>query len=228
MSHMNELNAKHIKTIKDSSRRLSGHNRRLFQAQVALDYLDEGSRKAEQIFGWSRKTVELGLNELKSGIECIGYFSARGNQNTEKKNPKLEADIRSLAEPESQVDPKFQSPFVFTRMTAKAMRKALIDVKNWSSKDLPTENTIGHIMNRLGYKLRRVQKAKPLKKIKETNAIFNQIKTINQEADEALDTIRISIDTKAKVDIGEYSRGGLTRSKTATKALDHDMNVKKK
>jgi hypothetical protein len=58
----------------------------------------------------------------------------------------LEKDICSLAEPESQVDPKFQSPFKYTRMTAKAMRQALIEKKGWKEEDLPCENTIGNIL----------------------------------------------------------------------------------
>jgi len=44
-------------------------------------------------------------------------------------------------------------------MTAKAMRQALIDQKGWTDQELPHENTIGEILNRLGYKLRRVQKS---------------------------------------------------------------------
>jgi hypothetical protein len=40
-----------------------------------------------------------------------GNFSARGNHKTEEKLPELEADIRALADPESQADPKFQSSF---------------------------------------------------------------------------------------------------------------------
>ena len=41
------------------------------------------------------------------------------------KVPQLEIDIVALAEPESQIDPKFQTAFKYTRITAKAMREAL-------------------------------------------------------------------------------------------------------
>ena len=133
------------------------------EAEVTRDYLGGNIWKAEKVFGWSHKTVELGLNALRTGITCLGDFSARGNRKTEEKVPELEADIRAVAEPESQADPKFQSPFRFTRMTAKAMRQALIDQKGWTDEELPHRNTIGEILNRLGFKLRRVQKAKPLK-----------------------------------------------------------------
>jgi len=40
--------------------------------------------------------------------------------------------------------------------------------------------------------------------------------------------LRISIDSKAKVDVGEFSRNGKSRGKQAKKALDHDMFLKKK
>jgi hypothetical protein len=135
----------------------------------------------------------------------------------------LEADIRSLAEPHTQVDPKFQSPFQYTRITAKAMRQALIDEKGWSDKQLPCEKTIGNILNRLGYRLRRVQKAKPLKKVRQTDAIFANVHQENEASDARADSLRISIDTKAKVKVGEFSRGGEARGVQATKAQDHDM-----
>jgi hypothetical protein len=41
-------------------------------------------------------------------------------------------------------------------------------------------------------------------------------------------TLRISIDTKATVHVGEYSRGGRSRGVEAVKALDHDMCMKEK
>ena len=69
-------------------------------------------------------------------------------------------------------------------------------------------NTIGVILNRLGYKLRRVQKTKPLKKIPETEAIFENVRQENQTADDSPDVVRISMDAKAKVDVGDFSRDG--------------------
>ena len=208
---MNVLTEEVIASFKDAARKLTGPKRRAFQAQVTLDYLDGNVWKAERVFGWSHHTVTLGLNELRTGITCLGNFSARGNHKTEEKLPELEADIRALAEPESQTDPKFQSPFLYTRMTAKAVRQALIDQKGWTDEELPHVNTIGEILNRLGYKLRRVQKTKPLKKIKETDAIFDNVRQENQAADDDPDVVRISMDAKAKVAVGDFSRDGESR-----------------
>jgi hypothetical protein len=109
---MISLSKQHVATIKDAAKKLTGAIRREFQAQVSIDYLNSKPHLAEKIFGWDRKTVVLGLNELRSGVVCIDDFK--------------ENDIISLAEPESQIDPKFQTAFKYTRITAKAMREALI------------------------------------------------------------------------------------------------------
>ncbi len=110
------------------------------------------------------------------------------------------------------------------RITAKKIRKLLIKLKGYNSKELPEVRTINNLLNRLGYTLKRVQKIKPLKKIKETDAIFDNLKKINETADLCLETLRISIDTKAKVNLGDFSRRGKKRSSVAPKAGDHDMN----
>jgi transposase len=222
------LSKQYIATLKNAAKKLTGTKRRAFEAQVTLDYFDSKAYLAEQAIGWDRKTIALGLNELRTGIVCVDNFKARGNKKTEVKNPQMEVDIVALAEPQSQTDPKFQTLFKYTRITAKGMRIALIIEKNWTDKDLPCEKTIGTILNRLGYCLRRVQKAKPLKKIPETDAIFDNLIKINKAFDLREDSLRISIDTKAKVDLGDSSRGGTSRCRKAVKANDHDMGFKDK
>ena len=61
----------------------------------------------------------------------------------------------------------------------------------------------------------------PPKRVPQTDAIFDQLKQVNPEADRARDTLRISIDAKATVNVGPFSRRG--RSRTRTKAVDHDF-----
>src|SRR5664280_1036180 len=233
---MANLSEQHIKTIKDAAKKLTGVKRRAFQAQVAIDYLNSKPHLAEKTFGWDRRTVALGLNELRTGLVCFEDFKARGNKKTEIKIPQLEIDIVALAEPESQIDPKFQTMFKYTRITANAMREALITQKGWAHEELPCEKSISNILNRLGFRLRRVQKAKPLKKVSETGAIpstrlrtgFDNINEINKASDLRADSLRISVDTKAKVDLCDSSRGGTSRCRKAVKADDHDMGLKDK
>jgi hypothetical protein len=51
---------------------------------------------------------------------------------------------------------------------------------------------------------------------------------MNQWADTDPGTLRISLDTKATVHVGEYSRRGQSRGKKAVEAWDHDMRPKEK
>jgi hypothetical protein len=63
---------------------------------------------------------------------------------------------------------------------------------------------------------------KPQKKLPETDAIFANVAEANRQADTDPQTLRISIDSKAKVKIGNLSRGGKTRALQAPQADDHD------
>ena len=222
---LKELTEPVIATIKKAAELLTGSKKRQYIAEITVEFLDGNVRKAERIFGWGRRTVDKGIQERESGIQCIDNYSARGNKRTEDKEPQLREDILALVEPQSQTDPDFKAPFRYTRITADNVRKALIEHKGWSEETLPSISTIRNILNRMGYRLRRVQKRKPLKKIPETDDIFENTVKANQEADEDPENLRISIDVKDKVKIGELSRGGETRGANAVEAQDHDMEV---
>lgn len=51
---------------------------------------------------------------------------------------------------------------------------------------------------------------------------------MNALADADPQTLRISVDTKATLHVGDYSRDGRSRGVNAVKALDHDMCMKEK
>jgi hypothetical protein len=51
---------------------------------------------------------------------------------------------------------------------------------------------------------------------------------VNAQADADQHTLRISVDTKATMHIGEYSRGGRSRGREPVQAWDHDMRPKDK
>lgn len=63
-----------------------------------------------------------------------------------------------------------------------------------------------------------------MKKIAQTDAIFDQVHQVNREADEDESRLRISLDAKAPIRIGLFSRGGLNR--VVVKGLDHDFHGK--
>ena len=142
---------------------LTGHKRRRFQAEMAKAYCGGSARLAETTFGWGRDAVHTGLNELRSGIRCVEDFESRGRTTTEECHPALEEHIRRLVDPHAQADPKFQTTFAYTRITAKAVRDALLAIPELAGV-VPSRQTVGDILNRLGYKLRRVLKARPQKR----------------------------------------------------------------
>ena len=137
-------------TFKDAALKLTGNRKRDFMAKVALDYFDGSARKAETILGWNRHGVQLGLQERRTGIICVDNYRARGCHKTEERLPNLEADIRSLVDAQAQADPKNQSTFCYARISARAVREALIRDQGYTEKQLPTRQTIGEILNRLG------------------------------------------------------------------------------
>ena len=64
------------------------------------------------------------------------------------------------------------------------------------------------------------------KKIPETDAIFDRLSLVNPRADVARDTLRLSLDAKATVNVGPFSRRG--RSRTKVEAADHDFEPEAK
>ena len=51
---------------------------------------------------------------------------------------------------------------------------------------------------------------------------------MNAKTDSDPESLRISVDTKATINLGEYSRNGRSRGQEPVKALDHDMRQKDK
>jgi Rhodopirellula transposase DDE domain len=193
--------------IRSGARRLTGSQRRAFQAEVAVAVCGGNARQAERRFGWGRETVEKGRHERRTGIRCREDFVARGRQRVEDKDQRLAADIRQIVEPHSYADPSLKSSRRYTNLSAAEVRAALI-AKGHPEADLPAERTMRDILNRMNYRLKRIQKGKPLKKTEETDAIFANVAAAREQARSDPATLEISMDTKAKVALGEYVRGG--------------------
>jgi hypothetical protein len=193
--------------ICSGARRLTGYQRRLFQAEVAIALCGGSPRLAERRFGWGRDTVEKGLHELRSGLRCRENFAAKGRKRSEERDPQLAADIRAIVEPHSYADPELKSARRYSNISAAEVRAAL-KAKGYAEERLPSERTMRDILNRMNYRLKRIQKGKPLRKTKDTDAIFANVKAVRQQVKDDPVTLEISMDTKAKVALGEYARGG--------------------
>ena len=154
---------------------MTGPTRRAFQAEMALQYGGGNPLLAETMFGWGRHTVEVGLAERRTGIICLGAQAACSGRNRwEAQHPEAAEALRQLAEAHAQQDPTFRTTLAYTRLTAKAAVEAL-RAQGYREDQLPAPSTMAEVLNRRGFRLRKVVKAKPHKKIAETDAIVANI-----------------------------------------------------
>lgn len=158
------LKRSQIADLKLAASHMKGPSRRAFEAAMALKYCEGDANLAEKIFGWNRQTVILGLNEVRTGIICLNAHAARcGTKLWEDRHPEVADVLWGLAEAHAQTDPTFQSTHSFTRLTAAEALRQLRE-HGFSEDQLPSASCMAEVLNRNGYRLRPVVKAKPKKK----------------------------------------------------------------
>ncbi|MDD5034825.1 MAG: hypothetical protein PHE55_08710 [Methylococcaceae bacterium] len=158
-----ESTQKYDALLVSGARRLTGWRRREFIAEVTRELCDGNPRLAERRFGWGRETVRKGLHEWEHQVQLVDHFSRRGRVRSEEQDPQLAAAIRAIVEPHTQTDPELKSARCYTNLTAKEVRTALLE-QGYAEEQLPKERTLRDILNRMNYRLKRIQKGKPLKK----------------------------------------------------------------
>jgi len=169
------LTPSQIADLRLAASTMTGAKRRAFEAEMTLKYCEGHPLQAETTFGWSRRTVALGLAERRTGILCLGAQSAfSGRKRWEALHPQVAEALRHLAEAHAQQDPTFRTSLAYTRLTVQAALAALRS-QGYREDQLPSPSTMAEVLNRLGFRLRKVVKAKPQKKVKETDAIFDNI-----------------------------------------------------
>ena len=157
------LEAEHLEDIRLAASKMTGARRRAFQAEMALKYCSGSARRAEEVFGWSRQAVQLGLHEKRTGIICLGLHAfCCGAKLWEKKHPEVAQALWELAESHAQQDPTFRTTLSFTRLTAEEAIKQL-RAQGFADDVLPSRSGMSRVLNRNGYRLRPVLKAKPQK-----------------------------------------------------------------
>lgn len=177
------LSASQIEDIRLAASKMRGADRRAFQAEMSLKYCEGNVRLTETIFGWGRETVTVGLAEKRTGLICYGAQSAlSGNKRWEDRHPEVAEVLRQLAESHAQQDPTFRTVLSYTRLTAAEAIQQL-RAQGFSEEQLPSASAMAEILNRMGYRLRKVVKAKPQKKFqKRTRSLTTCSRKINPPA----------------------------------------------
>lgn len=156
----------HVEDLKLAASKMVGAQRRLFHAEMTVKYCGGSARRAESLFGWSRNAVELGLHERRTGITCLGAQEVYGGAPLwEERHPEVAQALWTLAQCQSQQDPTFRTTLSYTRLTAaEALRQ--LRSQDFAEEVLPSPSTMADVLNRNGYRLRPVIKAKPQKKFR--------------------------------------------------------------
>src|ERR687886_2657647 len=169
------LSPSQVADLRLAASKMTGPTRRAFEAEMMLNYCGGNPLMAEAVFGWGRQTVALGLAERRTGIMCLGAQSAfSGRKRWEETHPPIAEALCQLAEAHAQQDPTFRTSLAYTRLTAQAAVEEL-RAQGYDAAQLPAPSTLAQVLNRMGFRLRKVVKAKPQKKIAETDAIFANI-----------------------------------------------------
>ncbi len=157
------LSPEQIADLRLAGSKMHGADRRAFQAEMALKYCRGSARLCETVCGWKRQTVALGLEEKRTGIICVGAQSGwSGRKRWEEQQPEAAEALHQLAESHAQQDPTLNSTLAYRRLTA-AEALTQLRAQGFSDAQLPGPSTMAEILNRMGYRLRKVVKAKPQK-----------------------------------------------------------------
>jgi hypothetical protein len=219
------LEAEHLEDIRLAASKMTGARRRAFQAEMALKYCSGSARRAEEVFGWSRQAVQLGLHEKRTGIICLGLHAfCCGAKLWEKKHPEVAQALWELAESHAQQDPTFRTTLSFTPPDRGGSHQAVASAGICGRCPAFPKRYVESVEPQRVPVAPGAQGQTP-KKVPETDAIFANIRERDRDSqDEAV--MRLSMDCKATVKIGDYSRGGKTRGDH--RAADHDMGCEEK
>jgi hypothetical protein len=148
--------------LESASDNLKGSKRRMFLGKLALSLGRGGRLLVSKTLKINRGTLNKGISEVENGEAIADRFSERGRKPLEEKMPELPADIKEIIDGASQIDPKFTSTRLYTRLSAEEVRNQLL-VRGYKESQLPSSQTIWNKMHSLGYKRKKVGKTRPKK-----------------------------------------------------------------
>ena len=206
-----------INNIKNEKNKIS---KKKMIGSLVLDVDGRCISAVARVLGCSRKYVKQCSCFVKEGYIEQTKLEFRGRKRLTDKYSDLESDIKKIMENSLSVDPKFKSEKQYVNMTVKEIKRQLIETGKYQERNF-SNSSLNNILNRMGYGLKKVKKTKPLKKIEETDAIFENVRKKKEEGFLNNRVMMISMDTKDKVLIGPFSRDG--RNRIQIEAVDHEL-----
>jgi len=184
---------------------LHERGRRIWAASEACQLGWGGVSLVEEAIGMSHSTIRRGLREIQSGkVENLPQARSRlqggGRKTIETIYTNVHQELDALVDPVTRGDP--ESPL---RWTCKSIRRLAEELKCRKIDVCP--NTVRDLLHEMGYSLQANRKTREGVDHPDRNAQFeyinDQVKTF-LHADQPV----ISVDTKKKENLGNYSNKG--------------------
>lgn len=146
--------------------------------QIGALVLDVGGRCISTIstaIGCCRAFVKKCYIKVRDKLEIKSNKNRCGRKKITEKYPELTNDIRKIIEEKLYTDPHFQTEHLFCSLTVDEIMRKLLNLGKYQPKFIG-RSSLANLLNKMGYDLKKVKRNKPLKKIKETDAIFENVK----------------------------------------------------
>ena len=206
-----------IKVIKNCSNK---EQKMKMIGSLAVDIGKRCISALSKIFGLSRITIRKAIKIFENKVFYKKEIETRERKKLIEKYSSLKEDITKVIENYLSTDPRFKTEKQYVNMTVKEIKKQLIETGKYQENSF-SNSSLNNILNSMDYGLKKVQKTKPLKKIEETDAIFDNVNKKKEEGFKDNKMVMISIDTKDKVLLGPFSRNG--KNRIQIEAVDHEL-----
>ncbi len=206
-----------IKVIKNCSNK---EQKMKMIGSLAVDIGKRCISALSKIFGLSRITIRKAIKIFENKVFYKKEIETRGRKKLIEKYSSLKEDITKVIENYLSTDPRFKTEKQYVNMTVKEIKKQLIETGKYQENSF-SNSSLNNILNSMDYGLKKVQKTKPLKKIEETDAIFDNVNKKKEEGFKDNKMVMISIDTKDKVLLGPFSRN--RKNRIQIEAVDHEL-----
>lgn len=183
---------------------LNEHQARLFAADKALEQAHDGPRLISRILGLTARTIEHGIQELKSGIVPQSTERLRhtggGRKHCEEADPDLLEALETLLAETTAGD-----PMALLRWTSKSLRTLAGQLQRQGHA--VSHTTVRRLLRSQHYSLRGNVRSDEGKQDPRRDAQFRYIHEKAKEFVRAQLPV-VSVDTKKKEQVGEFANPG--------------------
>lgn len=192
----------------------------LMIGSLAMDIGEGCISSLAKVFCLSRQTIRKAIKLSIGQISYKPILETRGRKKLTEKFPEIKQDIKNIISTYLSIKPELKDETLYVKLSIKEIKSKLIKTGKYDDSSF-SNSYLNNLVNEMGYNLKKVKKTKPLKKIEETDDIFDNVHRKKEEAMNNEKTVLISIDTKDKVLLGPFSRKG--KNRIQIKACDHNL-----